>query len=118
MPINKAYHLEELMDTIIEYIAKTNRRVTFEYIMLENINDSEKEAKELVKLLKGINFIQSAVTNILIILVIVAPPKYAAILIPTDTAVFLATVDNIIANNKNINISIALTKLYNTLCST
>lgn len=55
MPINKAYHLEELMDTIKEYIAKTNRRVTFEYIMLENINDSEKEAKELVKLLKGIN---------------------------------------------------------------
>ena len=53
MPINKAYHLEELMDTIKEYIAKTNRRVTFEYIMLENINDSEKEAKELVKLLNG-----------------------------------------------------------------
>lgn len=55
MPINKAYHLEELMDTIKEYIAKTNRRVTFEYIMLENINDSEKEAEQLVKLLKGIN---------------------------------------------------------------
>ena len=55
MPINKAYHLEELITTIKEYIAKTNRRVTFEYIMLENINDSEKEAKELVKLLRGIN---------------------------------------------------------------
>ena len=55
MKINKAYHLEELMTTIKEYIAKTNRRVTFEYIMLEGINDSEKEAKELVNLLKGIN---------------------------------------------------------------
>ena len=55
MPINKAYHLEELMITIKEYIKKTNRRVTFEYIMLEGINDSEKEAKELVKLLRGIN---------------------------------------------------------------
>ena len=55
MPINKAYPLNELMTTIKEYIAKTNRRVTFEYIMLEGINDSEKEAKELVKLLKGIN---------------------------------------------------------------
>lgn len=55
MPINKAYPLDELMTTIKEYIAKTNRRVTFEYIMLEGINDSEKEAKELVKLLKGIN---------------------------------------------------------------
>ncbi|MBQ8193116.1 MAG: 23S rRNA (adenine(2503)-C(2))-methyltransferase RlmN [Bacilli bacterium] len=55
MKINKAYHLDELMATIKEYIAKTNRRVTFEYIMLEGINDSEKEAKELVKLLRGIN---------------------------------------------------------------
>ena len=55
MPINKAYHLDELMNTIKEYIAKTNRRVTFEYIMLEDINDSEKEAKELIKLLKGLN---------------------------------------------------------------
>lgn len=55
MPINKAYHLEELIIAIKEYIEKTNRRVTFEYIMLEGVNDSEKEAKELVKLLRGIN---------------------------------------------------------------
>lgn len=55
MPINKAYHLNELMEVVKEYISKTNRRVTFEYIMLEDINDSEKEALELVKLLKGIN---------------------------------------------------------------
>ncbi len=55
MPINKAYHLQELMDVIKEYITTTNRRVTFEYIMLEDINDSEEDAKELVKLLKGIN---------------------------------------------------------------
>ena len=55
MPINRAYPLEELMNAIKEYISKTNRRVTFEYIMLEDINDSEKEAKELIKLLKGIN---------------------------------------------------------------
>ena len=55
MPINKTYHLQELMDVIKKYIATTNRRVTFEYIMLEDINDSEEDAKELVKLLKGIN---------------------------------------------------------------
>lgn len=55
MKINKAYNLEELMKTIKEYINKTNRRVTFEYIMLEDINDSEKEAMELVELLKGMN---------------------------------------------------------------
>ena len=55
MPINKAYPLKELMEVIKEYVNKTNRRVTFEYIMLENVNDSEKEANELVKLLRGLN---------------------------------------------------------------
>lgn len=55
MPINRAYHIKELIDVIKEYIKKTNRRVTFEYILLEGINDSEKEAEELAKLLKGIN---------------------------------------------------------------
>ena len=55
MPINKAYPLNELMETIKEYINKTNRRVTFEYIMLDNVNDSEENAKELALLLKGIN---------------------------------------------------------------
>ena len=55
MPISKAYKLEELMDTIKLYIKKTNRRVTFEYIMLDGINDSLECAKELAKLLKGIN---------------------------------------------------------------
>ena len=55
MPISKAYKLEELIKVIKEYIKTTNRRVTFEYIMLENINDSLDCAKELAKLLKGIN---------------------------------------------------------------
>ena len=55
MPIAKIYQLDDLMNAIKEYIKRTNRRVTFEYIMLDGINDSEKEAKELVKLLKGIN---------------------------------------------------------------
>ena len=55
MPINKAYPLNDLIEAIKEYIEKTNRRVTFEYIMLDNINDSEENAKELAKLLKGLN---------------------------------------------------------------
>lgn len=55
MPINRAYPLEDLMKTVKEYIKKTNRRVTFEYILLDGINDSEKEAKELSRLLKNIN---------------------------------------------------------------
>ena len=55
MKINKAYPIKELMDTINEYIKLTNRRVTFEYIMLKNVNDTEECAKELSNLLKNIN---------------------------------------------------------------
>ena len=55
MPINKAYPLEKLIPEIKKYVEKTNRRVTFEYILLKNINDTESCAKELAKLLRGIN---------------------------------------------------------------
>ncbi len=55
MPISKRYKLEELMEAIKKYISVTNRRVTFEYIMLDNINDSTECAMELSELLKGIN---------------------------------------------------------------
>ena len=53
MPINKAYPLKDLIEVIKEYIEKTNRRVTIEYIMLKDINDNETQAVELAALLKG-----------------------------------------------------------------
>ncbi len=55
MPINKAYKIEELIKTIKAYLEKTKRRVTFEYIMLDGINDSDICAIELAELLKGMN---------------------------------------------------------------
>lgn len=55
MPINKVYKLEELLTAIKAYIKETNRRVTFEYILLSGVNDSEKCAKELARLVKGMN---------------------------------------------------------------
>ena len=55
MPINKAYNLESVMMAISDYIKKTNRRVTIEYVMLDNINDREIDAINLSKLLKGVN---------------------------------------------------------------
>ena len=55
MDINKAYPIEKLISAVKKYIDKTNRRVTFEYIMLNNVNDSEECAKELSNLLRGIN---------------------------------------------------------------
>lgn len=55
MPISNAYPLDDLVNVLKEYIAKTNRRVTIEYVMLNNINDSNKNALELAHLLKGMN---------------------------------------------------------------
>ena len=55
MPINKVYPLENLIEVIKKYIAKTNRRVTFEYIMLKGVNDSIEDANKLCDLLKGMN---------------------------------------------------------------
>jgi len=55
MPINKVYNISKLIEVIKKYILKTNRRVTFEYILLDGINDSKKCAFELAELLKGLN---------------------------------------------------------------
>jgi len=55
MPINKAYPIDKLMNAVKEYIKTTNRRVTFEYIMLKDVNDTKECAIELAQLLKGIN---------------------------------------------------------------
>ncbi|MGL5330999.1 MAG: 23S rRNA (adenine(2503)-C(2))-methyltransferase RlmN [Peptostreptococcaceae bacterium] len=53
MPVAKAYTVNDLINACKYYIKKTNRRVTFEYSLIRGVNDSEKEAKEIVKLLKG-----------------------------------------------------------------
>lgn len=55
MPINKVYDIRKLISSLNDYIKETNRRVTFEYVLLEGINDSVDNAKELVKLLRGMN---------------------------------------------------------------
>lgn len=55
MPVNKAYPIEELIKAVKEYINVTNRRVTFEYILLKGVNDSKENALELANLLRGMN---------------------------------------------------------------
>ncbi len=55
MPINKVYNISQVMRAIKEYINKTNRRVTIEYVMLKGVNDSLDDAKNLASLLKGMN---------------------------------------------------------------
>ena len=55
VPLNKKYDIATLMEGIRNYPGLSNtRRVTFEYVMLKDVNDSPAEAKALVKLLKGI----------------------------------------------------------------
>ena len=55
VPINKKYPLAELLDACRRYPGLSNaRRITFEYVMLKGVNDTDAEARELVRLLKGI----------------------------------------------------------------
>ena len=55
VPINKKYPLKELLDACRAYPGLSNaRRITFEYVMLKGVNDSLADAKDLVRLLKGI----------------------------------------------------------------
>ena len=53
MPVNNAYNIEELIKACKYYIDKTNRRISFEYALAKDNNDNLDDAKELVKLLKG-----------------------------------------------------------------
>lgn len=55
MKINKAHPLEEVMEAIKEYEKTAGRRVTYEYLLLEGINDTKECAEELINLIKGTN---------------------------------------------------------------
>ena len=56
VPINKKYPLEELIPACHRFIEKQNTRtrITFEYVMLDGVNDTDQHARELIRLLKGI----------------------------------------------------------------
>ena len=53
MPINNRYNIKELMEACKYYINKTNKRISFEYALAKDNNDNLDDAKELLKLLKG-----------------------------------------------------------------
>ena len=53
MPVNNAYPIEELIKACKYYIAKTNKRISFEYALAKDNNDNLEDADKLVKLLKG-----------------------------------------------------------------
>ena len=54
MPVNKAYPIDVLLEACRRYYAATSRRIHFEYAMIDGVNDSEENAKELLRRLKGL----------------------------------------------------------------
>ena len=53
MPVNRKWSSEELMAAVERYVAKTNRKVFFEYVMLAGVNDSDEHARDLARLMRG-----------------------------------------------------------------
>ena len=53
MKVNRAYPLEKIMEAVKYYEKETKRRVTYEYLLLEGINDTKEHAEQLIKLIKG-----------------------------------------------------------------
>ncbi len=55
MPINRKYPIDELISSCKRYMTRTNRRITFEYSLIDGVNSSKDDAFELFNLLKGFN---------------------------------------------------------------
>ena len=54
VPINRRYPINEVLTAAVEYVEKTNRRITFEYALIDGVNDSIEQAQMLSKILKGL----------------------------------------------------------------
>jgi 23S rRNA (adenine2503-C2)-methyltransferase len=54
VPLNKKYPISELLEACKEYVGEGRRRVTFEYVMLAGINDSDSHARQLARVLEGV----------------------------------------------------------------
>ena len=52
MPVDNTYPLEQLMATLDEYVAKTNKRIFYEYIMIKGVTDKPQYAYELAELMQ------------------------------------------------------------------
>ena len=53
MPVNRAYHVDDLFDACHEYFRRTGRRISFEYAMIDGVNDNDWQADLIAKRLKG-----------------------------------------------------------------
>jgi 23S rRNA (adenine2503-C2)-methyltransferase len=87
MPVNKKYPLEELIAACRRYIEKTNRQVTFEYILIRGINSDSEAAEKLAKILKGLNCKVNLIPANTIRELNVEPPNKLGILFFKDSLV-------------------------------
>jgi len=55
LPVNQRYPIAELMQACREYVRETGRRITFEWALIQNVNDSPEQARKLAQLLRGLN---------------------------------------------------------------
>ena len=55
MPVANKYHLDEVLKACDDYFKETGRRITFEYSLVEGVNDNEEDARELIRILKERN---------------------------------------------------------------
>jgi 23S rRNA (adenine2503-C2)-methyltransferase len=53
LPVNNRYPIADLISACREYVDATHRRITFEWALIQNVNDTEEQANKLVELLKG-----------------------------------------------------------------
>ncbi|MFH1269789.1 MAG: 23S rRNA (adenine(2503)-C(2))-methyltransferase RlmN [Candidatus Omnitrophota bacterium] len=84
MPINKIYPLKDLITACREYIKKTNRQITFEYILIKDINSGLQNALKLSKILKGLNCKINLIPCNIIKELKVEPPEKPEILLFRD----------------------------------
>lgn len=84
MPVNKKYPLKDLIKACEEYIKKTGRQITFEYILIRGINSDLQNARILSKILKGLNCKVNLIPANTIRECKVEPPKEAGILLFRD----------------------------------
>ena len=54
MPVNRRYPIQDLFDACTYYVQQTNRRITFEWALIQDQNDTRKDARELAEKLKGL----------------------------------------------------------------
>ena len=54
MPVNRKWNIAALLEACREFPMRIGRRITFEYVLLEGVNDSDEDARRLIKLLAGI----------------------------------------------------------------